>query len=132
VLLADNDERVRRSAHQLLGRVGCVVETAHDGKEVVTMARLGNYDVILADIRLPDMTGYEAFKKIRACQPAVPVILMSAFGYDPSHSLVKARQEGCRGVLYKPFRVDQLLDVLEKLREPPRSEARAPLAAGVG
>jgi len=128
VLVADNDERVRRSAHQLLGRIGCVIETAHDGKETVTMARLGNYDVILTDIRLPDMNGYEVFKKIRACQPKVPVILMSSFGYDPSHSLVKARQEGCRGVLYKPFRVDQLVDVLETLREPARSEPRTAAA----
>ena len=61
MLVADNDERVRRSAHGLLGRFGCVVETARDGKEALTMARLGIYDAILADIRLPDLTGYEAY-----------------------------------------------------------------------
>jgi CheY-like chemotaxis protein len=118
VLVADNEDRVRRSAHQILGRFGCVVETAHDGREAVTMARLGNYDVILADIRLPDLNGYDLFKKIRQINPHLPIILMSGFGYDPGHCLVKARQEGLRGVLYKPFRVDQLLDVLEKLRNP--------------
>jgi CheY-like chemotaxis protein len=136
VLVADNDERVRRTAHQILGRVGCVVETAHDGKEAVTMARLGSYDVILADIRLPDMNGYEVFKKLRVFQPDVPVILMSAFGYDPAHSWVKARQEGCRAILYKPFRVDQLVEALEKLREcgrDPRAGATvaAPVVAGL-
>jgi len=42
------------------------------------------------------------------------MILMTVFGYDPSHAIVKCRQEGLRSILYKPFRVDQLLDALEK------------------
>src|SRR5262249_32306805 len=112
VLVADNDERVRRSAHALLGRFGCVGATARDGREALTMARLSSYDVILADIRLPDMEGYETFRRLRQAQPQARVILMTAYGYDPSHSIVKARQEGLRNVLYKPFRIDQLLDAL--------------------
>ncbi|HXG13445.1 MAG TPA: response regulator [Gemmataceae bacterium] len=128
VLVADNDERVRRSAHGLLGRWGCVVETARDGQEMLTMARLGNYDVILADIRLPDLSGYEAYRRLREAQPQARVILMTAFGYDPSHAIVKARQEGLRFVLYKPFRVDQLLAALENpepLPPPAPAVARA-------
>jgi CheY-like chemotaxis protein len=113
VLVADSDERVRRSAHGLLGSFGCIVETARDGREAQTMARLGAYDAILVDIRLPDMSGHDAFCKLRDAQPQARVILMTAFGYDPSHSIVKCRQEGLRHVLYKPFRVDQLLDALE-------------------
>jgi CheY-like chemotaxis protein/PAS domain-containing protein len=119
VLVADNDERVRRSAHGLLGRFGCVVETARDGQEALTMARLSSYDVILADIRLPDVSGYEAFRRLRQVQPQARVILMTAYGYDPSHAIVKARQEGLRTVLFKPFRVDQLLDALESPEPPP-------------
>jgi CheY-like chemotaxis protein/GAF domain-containing protein len=127
VLVADHDERVRRSAHSILGRFGCIVETARDGKEAVAMARLGNYDAIISDIRLPDITGYEIFRRLREAAPNVPVILMSGFGYDPSHTFVKARQEGgLSGVLYKPFRVDQLLETLEKLLD---SRNGAPLAA---
>ncbi|MBL8798447.1 MAG: response regulator [Planctomycetia bacterium] len=113
VLVADSDERVRRSAHGLLGSFGCIVETARDGREAQTMARLGSYDAILVDIRLPDMTGHEAYGKFRQSQPKARIILMTAFGYDPSHAIVKCRQEGLRFVLYKPFRVDQLLDALE-------------------
>jgi CheY-like chemotaxis protein/putative methionine-R-sulfoxide reductase with GAF domain len=114
VLVADNDERVRRSAHFLLGRWGCVVETARDGQEALTIARLAEnpYDAILADIRLPDINGHEIYKRMREAQPRARVILMTAYGYDPSHSIVKARQEGLRTVLYKPFRIDQLLDAL--------------------
>ncbi len=118
VLVADNDDRVRRSAHGILGRHGCIVETAKDGQEALTMARLGSYDAILADIRLPDVSGFDVYRRLQDAQPTARVILMTAYGYDPSHSIVKARQEGLRHVLYKPFRVDQLLEVLAKA-EPP-------------
>jgi CheY-like chemotaxis protein len=116
VLVADSDDRTRRSAHSLLGRWGCVVETARDGREALTMARLSTYDAVLADIRLPDMNGYEFFCKVREAQPQVRVILMTAFGYDATHSLVNARREGLQHVLYKPFRVEQLLEALQGLR----------------
>ncbi len=119
VLVADNDERVRRSAHGLLGRWGCVVETARDGQEALTMAKLGAYDAILADIRLPDMTGYDVYRGLRQAQPQARVILMTSYGYDPTHSLVKARQDGLRFVLFKPFRVDQLFDALTKSESAP-------------
>jgi CheY-like chemotaxis protein len=113
VLVADNDERVRRSAHGILGRFGCVVETARDGQEALTMARLSTYDIILADIRLPDLSGFDAYRRLKQAQPVARVVLMTSYGYDPSHSIVKARQEGLGSVLYKPFRIDQLLDSLE-------------------
>jgi CheY-like chemotaxis protein len=127
VLVADNDERVRRSAHGILGRWGCVVETARDGQEALTMARLGSYDAMLADIRLPDMNGYEVYRSLRQSQPQARPILMTAFGYDPSHSIVKARQEGLRFVLYKPFRIDQLLDALESPEPEPVGPGSAPV-----
>lgn len=125
VLVADNDDRVRRSAHGILGRWGCVVETARDGQEALTMARLSTYDAILADIRLPDLSGYDVYRRLREAQPRARVVLMTAYGYDPSHSIVKARQDGLRHVLYKPFRVDQLLTALEEPEPSPPSQPEA-------
>jgi CheY-like chemotaxis protein len=122
ILVVDNDERVRRSAHSILGRLGCIVETARDGKEAVTMAKLNSYDAMLADIRLPDLSGYEVYRALRQAQPQTPVILMTGFGYDATHSIVKARQDGLRVVLYKPFRVDQLLSALQNLDRPADGE----------
>ena len=124
MLVVDNDDRVRRSAHDILGRMGCVVETARDGKEAQMLAKLSTYDAMLADIRLPDLTGYEVFSGLRQAQPNARVILMTGYGYDPTHSLVKARQAGLRFVLYKPFRVEQLLSALES-PEPPMQQAAA-------
>ena len=113
VLVVDSDSTVRSAAHELLGRYGCEVETAHHGDEALLMVRSFHYDVVIADIRLPDMTGYECFEKLLDIHPHLAVILMTGFGYDPSHSIVKARQRGLKSVLYKPFRLDQLLTELE-------------------
>ena len=100
VLVVDADENVRSAAHNLLDRYGCVVETAHDGAEAMCMVRAltdGDYDVIIADIRLPDMTGYELMLKLQEMMDPVPLVLMTGFGWDPGHSIVKARQAGLAG-----------------------------------
>jgi len=118
ILVVDADEAVRSAAHNLLERYGCIVETAHDGGEAVGMVRNvlhdDAYDVIIADIRLPDMNGYELLLRMQEILEPVPLVLMTGFGYDPGHSIVKARQAGIELVLYKPFRLDQLLDTVEK------------------
>jgi CheY-like chemotaxis protein/PAS domain-containing protein len=116
VLVVDADGQVRSAAHSLLERYGCVVETARDGAEAASMVRGGQepYDVVIADIRLPDMTGYELLVKLREIVESVPMVLMTGFGYDPGHSIVKARQAGIDLVLFKPFRIDQLLDTIER------------------
>jgi CheY-like chemotaxis protein len=113
ILLVDNDESVRQAAHTLLGRYGCVVETASEGQEALTMARLSTYDVFITDIRLPDMGGYEIFRALREIHPAAAIVLMTGFGYDAGHAIVKARREGLQAVLYKPFRMDRLIAAIE-------------------
>jgi len=126
VLLVDEDAAVRSAAHALLERYGCVVETAPDGAQALSMARAmlaqGGYDAIIADIRLPDMSGHKFMIQLQEemdVEP-LPLILMTGFGYDPGHSLVKARQAGLQAVLYKPFRLDQLLNTVEKIVRTPK------------
>ena len=117
VLVVDADDQVRSAAHSLLERYGCTVEAARDATEAVSMVRADcgePYDVIIADIRLPDMSGYELLLKLREIISPVPLVLMTGFGYDPGHSIVKARQAGIDLVLYKPFRIDQLLDTVDR------------------
>ncbi|MFM7205098.1 MAG: response regulator [Planctomycetaceae bacterium] len=117
ILVVDSDEQVRHAAHALLERSGCTVETARDGAEAASMVRACRgecYDAIIADIRLPDMSGYQLLLRLREIIDPVPLILMTGFGYDPGHSIVKARQAGIDLVLFKPFRIDQLLDTVEK------------------
>ena len=143
VLVADADPHVRTAAHALLGRLGCEVETAHDAAEALLMSRTLPYDVALVDIRLPPGAGpnvvplaptdlpddpgadapdphaepvgggYSCFKALREVSPGLPIVFMTGFGYDPTHSLVKAKREGLHGTLYKPFRPDQLFGEVE-------------------
>jgi len=125
ILVADADDQVRAAAHSLLERYGCTVETARDGAEAASMVRAAcgreAYDVIIADIRLPDMSGYQLLLKLQETLEHVPLVLMTGFGYDPGHSIVKARQAGIDLVLFKPFRVDQLLDTVERALAAPKA-----------
>jgi len=127
LLVVDADENVRSAAHNLLERYGCVVETAHDGVEALSMVRAladGEYDVLISDIRLPDMSGYQFMLKLQAVMGSAPLVLMTGFGWDPGHSIVKARQAGLQSVLYKPFRLDQLLAAVEQVVTSPRPVAQ--------
>lgn len=114
VLVVDHDATAREDAHNLLGQMGCEVEAVHTATEACAMLRNYHYDVVLTDIRLADANGYECFRRVREINSSVPIIMMTAFGYDASHSIVKARQEGLKAVLYKPFRRAQMLDEVEK------------------
>jgi CheY-like chemotaxis protein len=125
ILVIDADESVRSAAHALLERYHCIVETAHDGSEAQFMVRSlaadQRYDAIIADIRLPDMSGFDLLLKLKEMMGSVPMALMTGFGYDPGHSIVKARQAGLQAVLYKPFRLDQMLETVEQLVASPGS-----------
>lgn len=131
ILVVDADETVRSAAHELLDRYHCFVETAHDGAEARSMVRnLGpdqQYDVVISDIRLPDMSGYELLLKLRELTDYVPLVLMTGFGYDRDHTIVKARREGLKFVLYKPFRLDQLVSAIEHTVEE-RQKLQPPVA----
>ena len=128
ILVIDSDEQVRTSAHQLLERYGCVVETAHVGKEAMLMVRNceqdQGYDAIIADMRLPDIGGYDLLMQLKEVIETPPLILMTGFGYDPGHSIVKARQAGLKSnaLLFKPFRLDQLIEVVEAMVSPPKAD----------
>lgn len=123
VLVVDEDDQVREDAHRLLEKYGCIVETAHEGDEAVLMVRrsagANAYDAIISDIRLPDYSGYQLMLRLEKVMDHVPMILMTGFGYDPGHSIVKAKQNGLhpKAVLFKPFRLDQLIDVLKTVLE---------------
>lgn len=124
VLVVDQDATAREDAHNLLGQMGCLVEAVPTAHDACAMLRNYHYDVVLTDIRLSDANGYECFRRLREINNHVPIIMMTAFGYDASHSIVKARQEGLKSVLYKPFRRAQMLDEVEKaVTTPPPSAA---------
>ncbi len=76
------------------------------------------FDLLISDIKLPDKTGYEIFAAARKHNHTLPVILMTGFGYDPHHSIVRASQEGLSCVLFKPFQAERLIEEVHKALAP--------------
>ncbi|MCH2133089.1 MAG: response regulator [Phycisphaerales bacterium] len=117
ILVTDDEPRIREEMFRLLTQVGCRVTVCENGSDTLDFVQRAKrthdtIDLVITDIKLPDLTGYEVFTGARDCFPDVPVILMTGFGYDPSHSIVRASQEGVSAVLFKPFRTSQLLDAV--------------------
>ncbi|MBL8963055.1 MAG: response regulator [Phycisphaeraceae bacterium] len=120
VLVADDHARIRRIIGDVLRHRGCEVHLEESGVkaiatlEAVRAGSLRPFDLVISDIQMPDRNGYEVFNASKSIQPDVPVILMTGFGYDPHHSIVRASQEGLQAVLFKPFPVDRMLEEVRK------------------
>jgi len=110
ILVADDEEPIRQTVHDILSPHGCRVDLAADGAEAIERICSVHYDLIVSDIKMPKANGYEVFRQVKARLGDVPVILITAFGYDPNHSIVRARQEGLSAVVLKPFKVKDLMD----------------------
>lgn len=114
ILVADDERMIRRTISEVLTQYGCEVETATDGRQAAEFIEQKEFDVVLSDIKMPYMNGYEIFAAVKDRGGSTAVILMTGFGYDPNHSIVRARQEGLSAVLFKPFKVDQLIGEVRK------------------
>lgn len=113
VLVVDADERIRRSAHAILERRGCVVEAATNPVDGIAMARAGTYDAVLVAVKHKEMGGTAAYRALVAAVPLGRVILTQGFEYDGGHTVVNARQDGYwLPVLFKPFQEPMLVKAL--------------------
>lgn len=118
ILIAEDETLIRDTIREVLSKHGAVTETARSGSEALAMIDRQNYDLVISDIKLPQKNGYEIFAAAKEKNADVPVILMTGFGYDPNHSIIRARQEGLAAVLFKPFKVDELLSEVRNALTP--------------
>lgn len=119
VILAENEQGIRDVIRELLTRKGCDVTVCEDGAQAIELLLAAHaegraYDLVISDVKMPDRNGYEVFRTAKECAPETPVILMTGFGYDPHHSIVRASQEGLHSFLFKPLTAEQLLKAVEK------------------
>jgi two-component system, sensor histidine kinase SagS len=114
VLVADDEPNIRKSISDILVKAGCVVEVCKDGYESCTLLEQDAFDLVISDIKMPYRNGYEVFAAARRQREDMPVVLMTGFGYDPHHSIVRASQDGLSSVMFKPFKVDQLMEEVYK------------------
>lgn len=121
ILVADSEEAIRQLAYEVLAPYGCLVETARNGEEALRLVRQFEYDAVLGEMKLPDMGGHQLLCGVWDIDDTMPFFLTTGFGYDAGHSLVKARQRGLTTeVLWKPFKVNRLLEELDKVFAQPR------------
>jgi CheY-like chemotaxis protein len=85
---------------------------AHNGIEAVTLCEDEHPDMILMDIRMPDMNGLDATRIIKEVNREIPIVALSAYAFD--ENIREAKAAGCDEFLAKPFRVEDLLDTVEK------------------
>jgi CheY-like chemotaxis protein len=114
ILVADDEPNIRNTISDILRKFQANVTTAANGAEAIAHLEHTDFDLVLSDIKMPDKTGYDVFAAAHRKSPTLPVILMTGFGYDPNHSIVRASQEGLSAVLFKPFKVAQLLTEIRK------------------
>lgn len=112
VLLVDDESAVLRACAEALRRRGAVVETASSGREGVARVRDGAWDAIISDISMPDLSGIELLKAVRAHDLEVPVILMT--GKPDLDSAIHAVEHGAYRYLTKPVSMDHLWEVTQR------------------
>ncbi len=114
ILVADDRPFIREFLRDFLVLEGFEVDVAADGREAIEKAKESHFDLVLSDIKMPERNGYEVFAAVREIDPKTSVILMTAYGYDPNHSIVRASEEGLATVLFKPFQMARVRAAIEK------------------
>lgn len=126
ILIADDHPKIRKVIGDVLSHKGAKTEIFTGGGDAIERLKAcqdgaAAFDLIISDIQMPDRNGYEVFAAARRHCPGVPVILMTGFGYDPHHSIVRASQDGLQGVLFKPFEIELLLNQVREALTNPKS-----------
>jgi two-component system, cell cycle response regulator DivK len=115
ILLVEDTEDNRQIIRDLFANVDWELLEAHDGAEALAMAAEHKPDLILMDIQLPIMDGYEATRRIKADPTLRHIPIIAVTSYALSGDEAKARAAGCEGYVAKPFSPRQLLFKIREL-----------------
>jgi DNA-binding NtrC family response regulator len=118
ILIIDDDDQLRRSFERLLTGEGSTVFGAPSGEAGLEMVRTKTPDLVLLDMRLPGMNGFETFKAIHALEPKLPVIIMT--GYGTTETAIEATKMGAFDYIPKPFDIPDMLSVIRQALEAAR------------
>jgi DNA-binding response OmpR family regulator len=110
VLIIDDELSIRVLVRMILEDDGYSVFEAETGQQGLDIAEAEQPDLVLLDIRLPDIDGWEVLRRLCARSPAPRVVIMSAHSSHPT--LERAKREGSSGYLVKPFRHSELLEIV--------------------
>lgn len=107
LLVADDDNEIRELLEFDLSHSGYEVDTAKDGEEALRMALTGNYDLILLDVMMPKMNGFDACKNIRNAKPNIPILMLTAKGTITDKT--QGFDSGADDYIVKPFDIQEVL-----------------------
>jgi len=115
ILIVDDDEALRESLELVLSNEGYRVVTARDGETALCRVEEEPIDVVLCDVRMPGLDGFDLLPQLQRALPGAPIVLMSAFGTEDV--AVEAIRRGAWDYVAKPFQPSEVLLTLRKARE---------------
>jgi two-component system cell cycle response regulator CtrA len=128
VLLIEDDPAMARSIELMLMAGGFVVEKADRGEDGVDLGELYDYDLILLDLSLPDMSGQEVLRTLRRGKVGTPIMILS--GTAEIEAKVKALSLGADDYLTKPFHRDELIARLRAVIRRSKGHAQSAITIG--
>ncbi len=107
VLVVDDEASIRELLSKTLALAEYDVDTAPDGRTAIERLRLGHYDLLIADLKMPGLDGLSLIREAKRLNAELPVIIIT--GFSTESSAIEAVNLGVAGYLTKPFRVPQVL-----------------------
>ncbi len=122
ILVVDDDDVLRDSIVSILDGEGYVLDVAKSGSEAEMKLKNKFYNLVLLDVKLPDITGIELLSKINKYTPRTKKIILT--GFPDTESAIKSVNEKADAYLVKPFDPDKLVEVITENLEQQREELR--------
>lgn len=116
ILIVDDDITITEYLKMELEECCSELEVICENEGYLALNRImsGGIELLLTDIAMPDMDGYELYSRAKEYNEDLPIIMMTGFGYDPDHVVVKSRKAGLQDVIFKPFDIKKLTDKIKK------------------
>jgi two-component system response regulator AtoC len=115
VLVVDDEPIIRKFLVETLGRMGCAVQDAPDATQALRLIKAETFDLVFTDIKMPNLSGMELLRRVRAESPESVVVMMTA--YATVESAVEAMKMGAFDYIIKPFSPDQIEMVTRRASE---------------
>ncbi|MBN1159450.1 MAG: response regulator [Bacteroidales bacterium] len=112
LLIVEDEDHNYTYIHEILKRTGVSMIRAETGIEAIALFRENKIDMVLMDIKLPDVDGYIATREIKKLRPDIPVIAQTAYAMVQERE--KCLQAGCDNYISKPFDPDKLIRIVER------------------
>ena len=129
VLVVDDEPVVIKSCQRILTDAGYEVDTAQSGCEGMRRALQEKFDLVMTDLKMPDLDGMELVRELKREQPSMAVVIITGYGTVPS--AVEATKLGVSDYVEKPFTPDRITEAANRALRPAREETKPRIEAGI-